>query len=63
MTTITEVLAGREAEVRVDEQAGGVARNLLLFAAAPWIGLAYIIVFPFVGFGAMIGAALQHRRS
>jgi hypothetical protein len=63
MTAITEALAGREAEVRGDERTGEVAKNLLLFVAAPWIGLAYIVVFPFVGFGAMLGAVLRHRRA
>ena len=34
--------------------AGGSAlRNILLFFAAPFIGLAYIVVFPFVGLGMM----------
>ena len=28
-------------------------KNILLFFAAPFIGLAYIVVFPFVGLGAM----------
>ena len=27
--------------------------NILLFFAAPFIGLAYIVAFPFVGLGAM----------
>ncbi|MBI5912751.1 MAG: hypothetical protein HY848_22700 [Betaproteobacteria bacterium] len=30
---------------------GSVLKNIALFFAAPFIGLAYIIVFPFVGFG------------
>jgi CheY-like chemotaxis protein len=32
---------------------GSVLRNILLFFAAPFIGLAYIVVFPFVGLGMM----------
>ena len=30
---------------------GSVLKNIALFFAAPFIGLAYIVVFPFVGFG------------
>ncbi len=37
-----------------------VAKNLLLFFAAPLIGLAYIIAFPFVGTVAMVRIALRH---
>jgi hypothetical protein len=33
--------------------------NIALFIAAPFIGLAYIVVFPFVGFGALGKYALQ----
>ena len=32
---------------------GSALRNILLFFAAPFIGLAYIVVFPFVGLGYM----------
>ncbi len=32
---------------------GGVLKNIALFFAAPFIGLAYIVVFPFVGLGAL----------
>lgn len=39
----------------------GVARDLLLFFAAPLIGLAYIVVFPFVGCVALARAALLRR--
>jgi len=31
-----------------------VARNVALFFAAPFIGLAYMIAFPFVGFGMLL---------
>lgn len=45
--------------------AGRFARNALLFAAAPFIGLAYVLAFPFVGFGALVWmgarAALARR--
>ena len=42
-------------------EAGGsrVGRNLFLFMAAPWIGLAYIIAFPFIGFGMIVKFGLQ----
>ena len=39
---------------KTEPAAGGSAlRNILLFFAAPFIGLAYIVVFPFVGLGMM----------
>jgi CheY-like chemotaxis protein len=34
-------------------RSGSALLNILLFFAAPFIGLAYIVVFPFVGLGAM----------
>jgi hypothetical protein len=37
-----------------------VAKNLLLFFAAPFIGLAYIIAFPFVGTVALVRLAVRH---
>lgn len=37
-----------------------VARNLALFVAAPFIGLAYIVAFPFIGFWA-IGRTVVRR--
>ena len=42
-------------------EAGGnrVGRNILLFIAAPWIGLIYIIAFPFIGFGMMVKYGMQ----
>jgi hypothetical protein len=36
-----------------------VAKNVLLFFAAPFIGLAYIVAFPFVGAVAMVRMALR----
>jgi len=38
-----------------------VGRNLLLLLAAPWIGLAYIVAFPFVGVAALVKALLLGR--
>ena len=35
------------------------AKNILLFFAAPFIGLAYIIAFPFIGVAAMVKIALR----
>lgn len=35
---------------RTTEAPESIARNLALFFAAPFIGLAYIVAFPFVGF-------------
>jgi len=37
-----------------------VAKNILLFFAAPLIGLAYIVAFPFVGAVAMVRIAVRH---
>ena len=36
------------------EEKENVAKNIALFFAAPFIGLAYIIAFPFVGFYALL---------
>ena len=36
-----------------------VAKNVLLFFAAPFIGLAYIVAFPFVGTVAIVRMALR----
>ncbi|MHB8834856.1 MAG: response regulator [Candidatus Methylomirabilia bacterium] len=38
-----------------------VAKNLGLFLAAPFIGLAYIVAFPFIGLWAMVKAVASHR--
>jgi hypothetical protein len=37
-----------------------VAKNVLLFFAAPFVGLAYIIAFPLVGTVAMLRMAVRH---
>ena len=53
---------GRHEEVRAlsGEAAGvGVAKNVLLFFAAPFIGLAYIIVLPLVGTAAILRLAVK----
>ncbi len=37
-------------------------RNVLLFAAAPFIGLAYAMAAPFVGLGALLWFAVRAAR-
>ena len=66
MTTMVAVRMGRHGEVGVASAAAGtavgresVAKNILLFFAAPFIGLAYIIAFPFVGTAALVKIALR----
>jgi hypothetical protein len=66
MTTAEGVAAGT---LRADRSAATgeyqVVRNFALFFAAPFIGLAYIILMPLAGFGAlgtfMVKAALAER--
>ena len=48
-------VAANEAHARTS-----VAKNVLLFFAAPFIGLAYVVAFPFVGTAAMVKLALRH---
>ena len=57
------LLAIAEKEENRAEQTGNVSvlKNILLFFAAPFIGLAYIVAFPFVGFG--IIAVLAARQA
>ncbi|MGP0059360.1 MAG: hypothetical protein ACLPID_08755 [Beijerinckiaceae bacterium] len=43
--------APAEARAAVPEAAGGTLKNVALFFAAPFIGLAYIAALPFVGLG------------
>lgn len=40
---------------------GGVGKELALFLAAPFIGLAYIVGAPFVGAAVMVKCALTAR--
>jgi len=53
------------AKYQVLREAGRVARNVGLFFASPFIGLAYIVLFPFVGLAmlAWIGAKAMVRRT
>ena len=41
---------------------GGVAKNIALFLAAPFIGLAYILTFPIVGLGMLAWTAIQAQQ-
>ena len=43
----------KEAPEAVPARGGSALKNILLFFAAPFIGLAYMIAFPFFGLGAM----------
>lgn len=48
------------ARVLSSEAAGvSVAKNVMLFFAAPFIGLAYIVVFPLVGTAAILRLAVR----
>ena len=61
-TMVGTVNMGRHEEVRAlsGEAAGvGVAKNILLFYAAPFIGLAYIIALPLVGTAVLIRLAVR----
>ncbi len=43
--------APAEARAEAPETTGGALKNIALFFAAPFIGLAYIVALPFVGLG------------
>jgi hypothetical protein len=61
-TMVGTVNMGRREEVRglSGETAGaGVAKNVMLFFAAPFIGLAYIIVMPLVGAAVILRLAVR----
>ena len=51
--------AGLEHAMSRMAQEGRALTNMALFFTAPFIGLIYIIVFPFLGFAALARAALQ----
>src|SRR5664279_1719987 len=53
------VVAKTPAEVAVPEGAGGVLKNIALFLAAPFIGLAYIVALPLVGLGFLAVLAVR----
>ena len=48
--------------VIVPAEALRFARNVALFVAAPFIGLAYALAFPFVGLGALAWLAVRALR-
>ena len=61
-TMVGTINMGRHGEVKAlsGGAAGvGVAKNVMLFFAAPFIGLAYIIVFPLVGTAALLKLAVR----
>jgi hypothetical protein len=61
-TMVGTVNMGRHEEVRAlsSEAAGtGIAKNVMLFFAAPFIGLAYIIALPLVGTAALLRLAVK----
>ena len=55
-----EAKASPQVQAVPAEERVSVARNLALFFAAPFIGLAYIVAFPFVGFYMLLKMSL-HR--
>lgn len=63
--TLQEKPVAVEAEAAVEtapaavEEKENVAKNIALFFAAPFIGLAYIIAFPFVGIYALLRVVLK----
>jgi hypothetical protein len=67
MATMVETVGAERyqkarAALQVAEASGArvnVAKNVALFFAAPFIGLAYIIAFPFVGVVALVKVALR----
>lgn len=54
-----ETQATPQVQTAPAEEKVSVARNLGLFFAAPFIGLAYIVAFPFVGFYMLLKMSLQ----
>jgi len=61
-TMVGTINMGRHEEVKAlsGGAAGvGVAKNVMLFFAAPFIGLAYIIAMPLVGTAAILRLAVK----
>jgi CheY-like chemotaxis protein len=59
-----DALRREEAPTETPGRPGGFARNLGLFLAAPFIGLAYVVALPFVGLvllGWLAVKAMMHR--
>jgi hypothetical protein len=58
-------IADRVLAAKTENAANTAARfvkNVVLFAAAPFIGLAYVIALPFVGIGALAWLGLRAAR-
>lgn len=53
-----------KAEAATEERGGALrfAKNIGLFIAAPFIGLAYALAFPFIGLGLLVWVALKPHR-
>ena len=56
------VLAVAEAPAAETAGVGSAIKNILMFFAAPFIGLAYIVIMPFVGFGMLAVFATRAAR-
>lgn len=61
MAAYVDVVAGNREMAGTEDRAGQAVKNVLLLLAAPWIGLAYIIALPFVGYYALLRALLVRR--
>jgi len=59
MGRIAAVTAVPTATATVVEAPENIARNVALFFAAPFIGLAYIVAFPFVGFYMIVRSGMR----
>jgi CheY-like chemotaxis protein len=58
-TAEAEALPVIETPVEAEGRPESALLNIALFFAAPFIGLAYVIVFPFVGFGVLAVLAMR----
>jgi CheY-like chemotaxis protein len=54
-----QVMALPAAETKLAPESRGALLNIILFFAAPFIGLAYIVAFPFVGLGVIAVLAIR----
>jgi hypothetical protein len=62
MRTTANIAAVRDFGYTDYEGAAKVAKNIALFAAAPFIGLAYAAAFPFVAVGMLAWYGVQAAR-
>jgi len=61
-TMVGTIDLGRHGEVmnlHGEAEGASVAKNIMLFFAAPFIGLAYIVVLPLVGTAAILRLAVR----